>query len=240
MAECVKNPRGATLSPPSPLLSPSLFSCAWKRRRTGYLRLPVPREHVNTITPRCVTLESPPSPTRLSSTRPPFFPFLASPGGPFTAAARFAQVAFEVGSRPKAGWSRWKIDPRLLPQPPPLPGTVDAPQPRYFRAFSFLLRSLLIVASSFLYGGAYRDTNTKRTLGFNWLLSLRIYMYLYMYIYVCIYYMYDLRESARLYCLRVTNECRANNAYLSGENRGWKYNRKSAHPRSPDELTVPQ
>lgn len=67
-----------------------------------------------------------------------------------------------------------------------------------------------------------------------------IYMYLYMYIYVCIYYMYDLRESARLYCLRVTNECRANNAYLSGENRGWKYNRKSAHPRSPDELTVPQ
>lgn len=90
----VKNPRGATLSP---LLLLPLFSRAWKRRRTGYLRLPLPREHANTFTPRCATLDE--STRRVCPPRVlPFFPFFA--GGPFTEAARFAQVAFEVGSRP--------------------------------------------------------------------------------------------------------------------------------------------
>lgn len=61
--------------------------------KTAYLRLPVPTR-VNTFTPR------PPNrpPLRLSSTRPPFFPFSHHSGGPFTGAAR---VAFEVRSRPK-------------------------------------------------------------------------------------------------------------------------------------------
>lgn len=43
------------------------------------------------------------------------------------------------------------------------------------------------------------------------------------------------RQPIRLYCLRVTNECRTNNAYLSKENTRWKYNQKALA-----ELTVPQ
>lgn len=95
----VKNPRGATLSP---LLLLPLFSRAWKRRRTGYLRLPLLREHANTFTPRCATLDESTRrvcPPRVCPPRVlPFFLFFA--GGPFTGAARFAQVAFEVKSRP--------------------------------------------------------------------------------------------------------------------------------------------
>lgn len=98
---------------PLPTLAPSLSLPLFLRVETKTDGLPAatrpPRarkyDYAALRDPRITALPSPPS-TRLSSTRPPFFPFLASPGGPFTAAARFAQVAFEVGSRPKAGWSR--------------------------------------------------------------------------------------------------------------------------------------
>lgn len=184
----VKNPRGATLSP---LLLLPLFSRAWKRRRTGYLRLPLPREHANTFTPRCATLDE--STRRVCPPRVlPFFPFFA--GGPFTEAARFAQVAFEVGSRPMESAKDW------FPASPSTPASYYGCTPNH--VFSFLLRSFLRRSSSFLYDGVCCDTNTKRTLGFNWLLSLtRVYLYMYicvcMYTYVYIYIVCTIYENRR-------------------------------------------
>lgn len=101
-----KTPVATRVQPsPHPFSSSFLFLLFPRAQtKTAYLRLPVPTR-VNTFTPR------PPNrpPLRLSSTRPPFFPFSHHSGGPFTGAAR---VAFEVRSRPKESVKDW------FPAPP--------------------------------------------------------------------------------------------------------------------------
>lgn len=131
-------------------------------------------------------------PTRLSSTRSPFLPFF-----------RRRTIYRSRSIRPSRLWSRIQTDgvgERLIPGFSLNPCVVLWVHPNH--VFSFLLRSFLRRSSSFLYDGVCCDTNTKRTLGFNWLLSLtRVYLYMYicvcMYTYVYIYIVCTIYENRR-------------------------------------------